>query len=123
MSLNSTIAQGVQTAFAAAGDLVVLGTYVARTGTPVYNASTDTYTAPTVTHTNVRMLRTSLTDEEREASPTTVSDIKVLIPATDLPGTRPSETDTFTVENVGYNVLRIKTVPGDSLWILFARAK
>ncbi len=123
MSLTETIAAGVETAFNAAGDLVALGTYVSRTGATSYNPTTDVYTGNDVVYANVRMLRTALTDQEREASPVTVSDIKVLIPARDLPNKRPSERDMLSVQNVSYNVLRVKTVPGDSLWIIFAREK
>ncbi len=123
MTLTETIARGVETAFSAAGDLVALGTYVARAGASVYDPVADTYTGGSVTVTNVRMIRTALSDEEREASPVTVSDVKVLVPAVDLPGHRPGERDTFTIQNIGYNVLRIKAVPGDSLWIIFAREK
>lgn len=125
MSLKATIASGVLQAFTAAQDLVSLGTYSTRgTSIPVYDPVNDTYVSSSAnTVTNVRMLRTSLTDEEREASSVTVSDAKVLIPAVDLPGVRPSETDTIQLDGVGYNVLSVKTVPGDSLWILFVREK
>lgn len=123
MSLKATIAAGVEQAFAAAGDLVSLGAYHRRASTPVYNAAADTYTATMTDFANVRMVRAALTDEEREASPATVSDMKVLIPAADLPAIRPGETDTLDLDGVGYNVIKVKTVPGDSLWILFVREK
>lgn len=123
MTLKATIASGVETAFAAAEDLVSLGTYTVRRGTSVYDPATDSYTGvgPT-TYGNVRMIRTALTDSEREASSVTVSDVKVLIPARDLP-VRPNETDVFTLDGVGYNVISLKAVPGDSLWIVFARER
>jgi hypothetical protein len=123
MSLLTTIAAGVETAFTAAQDLVSDGVYTVRTAAPVYDPVTDDYTASTTTFDPVRMLRTSMTDQEREASALTVTDVKVLIPATDLPGVRPGETDVFTLDGTGYNVITIKTVPGNSLWIVFAREK
>lgn len=124
MGLKATVAAGVQQAFVAAGDLISTGSYTARRGTAVYNPATDTYTSTSVvTYPAVRMLRASLTDAEREASSVSVSDVKVLIPATDLPGVTPDETDTFTLDGLGYNVLSYRTVPGDSLWIIIAREK
>lgn len=123
MNLKETVAAGVETAFSAARDFVSLGTYTHRTSAPAYDPATDILTAGETTVSGVRMLRTSITAEEREASPLTVEDVKVLIPARDLPGFKPSETDYFELDGTDYNVLTLKTVPGDSLWIIFARKK
>ena len=123
MSLNSIIAQGVEQAFAAAQDVVSSGTYYSRSGAGVYNSAADTYVSPTTTYSNVRMVRAGLTEQEREASPVSVSDVKVLIPAVDLGNHKPKESDTFYLDGVTYNVLSFKGVPGDSLWIIFAREK
>lgn len=123
MSLKATVAAGVEQAFTASGDLVSDGTYTVRTGSPVYDPVADTYVATTNTYQNVRMIRASISNEEREASTVAVSDVKVLIPAIDLGNTKPSETDTFELDGLGYNVLTHKGVPGDSLWIIYAREK
>ena len=122
MSLRQIIAAGVETAFAAAEDLVSLGSYTAVRGERHYDPATDSYTGGSTTYPNVRMLRTALTDAEREASTVTVSDTKVLIPARDLP-VRPGETDVFRLDGVDYNVISLKSVPSDALWIVFARER
>lgn len=122
MSLLAQVAAGVETAFTAAGDLVSSAVYVVRAGTSNYDPVTDTYTAQTTVYT-VRALRSSFTEQEREASPVTVEDVKVLIPAVDLQGVKPRETDYFTLDGLDYNVLGVKGIPGNSLWIVSARKK
>lgn len=122
MSLNDTVRAGVETAFNAADDFVSLAEYVVRTGAPVLDVATDTVSVASTTYPSVRMIRASLTAEEREASSVTVESIKVLVPASDLFGvTEPNETDTFTLHGVGYNVLNYRVVPGGSLFIIFAQ--
>ena len=123
MNLNDVVKSGVERAFLAAKDFVSLGTYVVRTGAAVYDPTTDTMSGGETTHVNVRMIRSSSQGEEREASPVTVRDVKVLIPASDLPGVEPSETDSFTMDTVEYNVIMFKSVPGNSLWIVFGKEK
>lgn len=123
MSLLDVAKNGVETAFQAAGSFVSLATYYSRTGSTVYDPVTDVLTAPVTTLTNVRMIRTAATAQEREASPVGVNDVKVLIPATDLPGIEPADTDEFEMEGARYNVLTFKAVTKDILWVVFARAK
>jgi hypothetical protein len=121
--LNDVVAAGVETAFAAAKDFVVLGTYYARGSAPVYNPSTDEIEFTPLTYTDVRMLRTSATREEREASSITVGDVKFIIPAVDLEGRVPDETDEIEYGGIRYGILAIKSVPGDTLYIIMARKK
>jgi hypothetical protein len=121
--LNDVVAQGIETAFSAARDFVVLGTYYARGSAPIYDPDTDTITYTPLTFTNVRMIRTSVSREEREASSITISDLKFLIPAADLPGHSPDETDELEFGGDRYNVLTMRSVPGDSLHIIMARKK
>lgn len=123
MDLNATVAAGVETAFSAAADFVELGTYYARGSAPVYDPSSDTITYTPLTFTDVRMIRTSISREEREASQVTISDVKFLIPAVDLPNHSPDETDTIEYGGVMYNVLAYRSVPGDSIYIIMARKK
>lgn len=113
----------MEQAFAAAQDLVSSGTYYSRSGAGTYNSTTDTYNVALTTYSAVRMVRAGLTDQEREASPVSVTDVKVLIPAKDLANVRPKESDTFLLDGVNYNILSFKGVPGDSLWIIYAREK
>lgn len=123
MSLIATLQAGVESAFLAAAELVRLGTYNAKGGVPVYDPDTDTMTSTPSVINNVRMLETSSQAEEREASPVTVGDSKFLIPFVDLPGIIPSETDTLTLDGVGYNILIYKKVPGQAIHIVFCRKK
>lgn len=123
MSLVKTLQDGVETAFAAAAELVSLGTYKAKGGDSIYDPTTDTMSDTGLTFTNVRMLETSSEAQEREASPVTVGDSKFLIPYVDLPGVVPTETDTLSVNGVGYNILVYKKVPGKAIHIVFCRKK
>lgn len=123
MSLVKTLQDGVETAFAAAAELVSLGTYKAKGGDPIYDPVADTMSSTGLTFSNVRMLETSSEAQEREASPVTVGDSKFLIPFVDLPGITPSETDTLRVNEIGYNILLYKKVPGQAIHIVFCRKK
>lgn len=122
MSLLAQVAAGVETAFTAAGDLVSSAQYVVRSGASTYDPVTDTHSTPTTTYT-VRALRSSFTEQEREASPVTVEDVKILVPASDLDGTKPRETDYFQLDGLQYNVLAARGIPGNSLWIITGRKK
>jgi hypothetical protein len=119
--LLQVVEDGVETAFTTLKDFVVLGTYMTRGSEPVYDPETDSMTYVAQNFENVRIIRTAASMEEREASTISINDVKFLIPATDLPGYEPTETDVVDYGGVLYNVLAIKHVPGDSLWIIMAR--
>lgn len=119
--LNDIVAASVETAFDAAKDFVILGTYYARGSDPVYDPSLDTITYTPLTFTDVRMIRTSASREEREASSVTVGDFKFIIPAVDLGGREPDETDRIDYAGDMYNVLASKIVPGGTLFTIMAR--
>lgn len=121
MSLNSIIRGGVETAFAAAGDLVHRGTYTRRHGQRTYDAVNDVDVNDEIVYTNVRMIRTRATAEEREASPVSIGDVKILIPAVDTGGLPPTESDILEYHTEIYNVITHQKIPGDSLWIIMAR--
>jgi hypothetical protein len=121
--LLQVVEDGVETAFTTLKDFVVLGTYMTRGSEPVYDPETDSMTYVAQNFENVRIIRTAASMEEREASTISINDVKFLIPATDLPGYEPTETDVVDYGGVLYNVLAIKHVPGDSLWIIMAREK
>lgn len=123
MSLTDVLQAGVETAFASAQELVRLGTYSAKGGDPIYDPVTDTMTGGRDVVTNVRMLESTATLAEREASPVAITDTKFLIPFVDLPGHTPSETDSILLDGVGYNVVAFKKVPGQAVHVVFARRK
>lgn len=121
--LTQVVEQGVEVAFDTLKDFVVLGTYYTRGSEPVYDPDTDTMTYDQQNFSNVRMIRTSANMQEREASAVAVNEVKFLIPAADLPGYTPSETDWLDYAGIPYNVASFRHVPGDSLWIIMAREK
>lgn len=121
MSLTDVLQAGVETAFASAQELVRLGTYTAKGGDPIYDPIADTLTGGGDAIANVRMLESSATLAEREASPVSITDTKFLIPFVDLPGHTPSETDKILLDGVGYNVVAFKKVPGQAIHVIFAR--
>jgi len=121
VSLTDTLRAGVELAFAQVPDLVRLGTYVTKGGDPIYDAESDTLVGGVRQIPDVRILETSSTAEEREASPVTVKDSKFLIPWVDLPGIRPSEVDHIVMDNVKFHILVAVKVPGDALHIVFCR--
>lgn len=121
MSILQATFDGVEVAFAAVSEFVSVGTYLARTGAEVYDPDTNTKTPVGVTIPEVRLLPTSVSAQEREASPISVDDIKVLVPGIDLGTTRPTTNDKFQMAGVWYNIVAVKPVPGKALWILFGR--
>lgn len=121
MTLTATFRAGVETAFAVAEELVRYGTYISRGGDPVYDPVTDSMSGGEVQVPQVRMLQTSTTLEEREASPVSIEDLKLLIPFVDLPGRTPSQGDKVILDGVTYNVLTFKKIPGQAIHIVFCR--
>lgn len=123
MSLIATLQAGIETAFSAASELVVVGTYVVKGGDPVYDPVTDTQSGGEVQVPNVRMLASTVSVEEREASSIAVSDVAILIPYVDLPGVTPAEADHFVMAGVTYNVVAAKKIPGQAIHKVFGREK
>ena len=123
MSLVEILQAGVETAFEAAKELVRVGLYTAKGGDPVYDPGTDSMSGGEVQVTGVRMLPTTTTVEDREASPVAVSDVAVIIPYVDLPGITPSETDKFEMGGVTHNVIAAKKIPGQAVHKVFGRER
>jgi hypothetical protein len=120
--LLNTVAAGVETAFELASELVVLGTYTKILGNSTYNPSTDTTDVNQEEIPAVRFLPTSVTLEEREASPVAITDTKFLVPGKDISGYDPGENDFFVLETgERWNVLMSRPTPGKKLHIIFAR--
>lgn len=121
MSLIATTLAGIETAFTVAAEFVTPGTYTKREGNPAYDPVTDTLAANDNVVSNVRFLKVAASREEREASPVAINDAKFLVPAVDLPNLTPGESDLITINDVVYNVLVSKFVPGEVLHIIFGR--
>jgi hypothetical protein len=122
LTIQESVLRGVEQAFTIADD-VSMGVYTISSGVATYNATLDKQVMAASRVLNVRMLRTTLETEEREASQLTVTDIKVLVPGVDMQGAQPNETDTFTLDGNGYNVVTFRPVPGNALWIIYGRLK
>ena len=112
---------GVETAFSIASEWVRLGTYLHRYGNPSYDAESDTIADQTKKFEKVRVIQVSASLQEREASPVAISDAKFIIPSVDLPGIEPTENDVLSLDDVAWNVLVDKFVPGRPIFIVFGR--
>lgn len=119
MSLRETLFSAVDSAFGAAGDLVRLGSFVSKSGAD-YDPITDTY-APAVTTANVRMIRTTVQQNEMEASAAQVEDSKFLVPSKDIKDIDANSQDYILYNGGKYNIIRVDLVPGGSLWIFYTR--
>lgn len=122
MSLLEVVAGGVETAFAVASEFVITGTYRHRDGTgSTYDPDSDTKLPAGVDVLNVRFLPTNNQAEEREASPVTVQDLKLLVPGKDLGGKIPNDSGQVFIWDAWWNITLVKAVPGQSLWLFFVR--
>lgn len=121
MTLGSTVRNLVSKSFDVISDLKGLGTYN-RTGVETYDPQTDStsYVGSSVVP-NVRMLPTEITSTSQvDGIPIRPGDMILLIPALDL-SFEPSENDTILWESRVWEVQRVMTVPGKSLWKLMVR--
>lgn len=121
MSLNATVAAGVELAFNTAYEFVVVGEYHSRAGPMVFDPDLDTMTPAAPAITGVRFLPVNNTLEEREASPVAINDLKLLVPGVDLKGTIPTDVDQVKMWDKLWNVTLAKAVPGQALWSIFVR--
>lgn len=126
MSLLGAVEAGVEVAFAVAHELVTVGTYHRKiTEAQTYDPITDTTSPSNQPVSNVRFLKVAAANEEREASPVAISDVKFLVPASDMPDDfdRPGNSDQMSPgDGVLYNVVADKFVPGKKIYIIFGRA-
>ena len=119
MSLSAATIAGARAAFTAAGDLVRIG-QLRRSSQSTYDPITDSHSAATEI-TSVRMIRTSVQQQEREVSQAVVSDTKFLVLAEDIPNIDANTQDHILYDGIRYNITQAKLVPGGSVWIFFCR--
>lgn len=125
MNIEGLLDSGVGTAFRLLKDLVTLGTYnqaVPLVGLAPYDPITGMVTSPAQIYENVRMIFTTVDAEELVGTMVTTTDVKILVPAMDLPGVTPSGEDHVFAKGVRYNIVRPKQIPGNALHILYGRA-
>lgn len=112
------IARLVNGAFPKFGTLRTTVTY--RAVLPgVYDASTDTTTDVTADTTVPNAILTGLSAAEYGWFPADRNTQKVLIPSLALPGISPKETDKIVIGSDLWEIVRIKTPTGASLYIFY----
>lgn len=85
-----------------------------------YETTTRGYTGGYCAHDDVICVKANLTDDDAQDSEIVTSTAKYLIAAENLPGVTPTARDRIQNENgEHFSVLKVKTVPGKSLWILY----
>lgn len=85
-----------------------------------YDTVTRGYTGGFCAYENVICVKAAVTDDDMQDSEIVTSTAKFLIAAENLPGVTPSVRDRIQNENgEHFSVLKVKTVPGKSLWILY----
>jgi hypothetical protein len=116
----------VELAFATVPTAVALGNYsvnILGQATGDYDPVSDTVAAPLRVVPNVRMMKVSASADELVGTNITVEDVKILIPAKDLPNVKPKTTDFLRHPDGEYSIIKIKPLPVKTLHILFCRAK
>lgn len=123
MSLTNILRGSVETIYTVLEELVVLATYHSTSTARIYDAETDSYAGGAADIPNVRVIETSVSVEEREASPVTVEDTKILIPHVDLASITLEESDTITYNGTTKNILARKKIPGKAIHVFFVRER
>ena len=121
MSLTDLIGNSVETAFLLLGELVPLGIYY-RLSSGSDDPITDSISGAPTQYPNVRMLDVTQTSEEITASPANVADVKILIPAVDIPIV-PRTNDYLFLKGMFLNIEKVKTPPSGKLHILECRKR
>jgi hypothetical protein len=122
MDLNALIKQKINSAFSTIDALLKDVVYTSIT-VGAYDSATDT-TSDVTTTKMFRALEYKLNDREKDTlypagAETGYEYRKLLVNGTDLDGIRPRMEDKLTVGGTPYEIIRINTVPGESVWILF----
>jgi hypothetical protein len=115
MALSNTITAAVKTAMNAIGDLKTPITYT-RVEPGNYDPATDTTLDVTQAYP-IEAPIVGLTEDEMAWIATDKKGAKLLIAAADLPVV-PLITDYVLIDGARWEVVKIKRVPGNSLWIL-----
>ncbi|MEP1767784.1 MAG: hypothetical protein ABJJ53_14235 [Sulfitobacter sp.] len=85
-----------------------------------YDTVTRDYTGGYCAHEGVICVRAGLTDDDMQDTEIVTTTAKFLIASKNLPDVTPKIQDRIMdADGQHYSVLKVKTVPGKSLWILF----
>lgn len=107
----------VTKAFQKTGDLRTSATFNQIT-VGAYDPATGAPSVATTTTTLTNTILTSISSSEAGWFPADRNTQKLFIAASDLP-TRPTLTDNVIIDGVTWEIVKVRTVPGYSLWIVF----
>jgi len=123
MSFSALVSGLVDSAFGIVGDLAKQVTYVSNGG-QTYDVESGKMVESTTSIPAVRCVATKFKSDEKDDQVAVLTDLKALIPASDLPGIEPKVDDEIVFANGSeWDVRRVLGVPGDSLHILHIRRK
>lgn len=122
MRLEGILQSSVETVFDVASELVQEAVYHPNSESGTYDPATDEYTSAPSGH-NCRLIETTVTAEDREASPIEVEDLKIIIPWKDLEGVTLKGVDAITYAGTTKNILARKKIPGKAIHIFFIRQR
>lgn len=115
---RANLAKLVDKAIQQTGDLRT--TITLRRVTPgVYNPTTDTTSDVTSDTVVENVILTSLSKAEYGWFPADRNTQKILLPSLAVAGITPDEADKVLINGETWEIVRIKTPPGDSLYILY----
>jgi hypothetical protein len=121
MALKGSLNNLVSSAIKILGDIPIQITYVSKGLTPTYDPVNDVETSVD-TQTTVKAVKARYKAEEINDSIIVDKDAKFIIANKDLNGVEPKENDYFLDDkNLRWTVRIVKTVPGESVWILQCR--
>jgi hypothetical protein len=121
MSFKRLIETSVSNALKIVGDLALVVSIIKK-GPPVYNPDTGTTTPTTTELPGIRCLMPGFSVEEKDSEVVILTDKKGLIARLDLPeGFEIEKNDEIHAGAEKWDVRRILSVPGDSLYKLHLR--
>jgi hypothetical protein len=117
MGLRDTLRASVKAAFRALGDLVTNVTFESVT-VGAYDPTSDAHANTTVSYVIPEVVLVGLTEAESQWFPPDRVTQKMLIAAVDLPVV-PKNDDHVLIDGTTWMIIRVKGVPGTSLWTVF----
>jgi len=119
MGLRETLQDAVVTAIAAIDNIAVEVVYSRVTSLGTYDPATDSQT-PTVSTVTLQGFLYKEKELTQDWKTSVQRDQKLLLAATSL-GFAPSEVDYLTIDSVRWEIVSVKTIPGDCGYILTIR--
>lgn len=119
MGLKDTVAKLAQAAIKATGDIPVTVTFRSvKVGQ--YNPATDAQ-PETVTTVTFQGILTSRRIDEDDNNKVNDTSTKLIAAALDMPSIVPDENDTILINGAMWEIVKLKYVPGDPIYIFTVR--